>query len=145
MYIVSKFTKAILTFTFLVSVSSSLFASADKDAIQGYIDKGIEYGNAGRIDKAIQEFEKILIIDPNNVDAFNNLGVAYFRLKDLNKSLHYHTKAVETDSANPMVYFNRGLLLGKYMHQDSGAIADYTIAIELEPKFVRAYLNRAIA
>ena len=72
----NKITKSFVTFVFIASVSTSIHSSTGKEAIQNYINKGIEYGNSGQLDKAINEFEKILKIDPNNVDAFNNLGDA---------------------------------------------------------------------
>ena len=133
-------------FISLCTYSTNAFSEPEQnEIIQNHINQGIQYGQAGQIENAIKEFEKILLIDPNNVDAFNNLGVAYFRLNDLEKSLYYHTKAVEAESNNPRIYFNRGLLLGKYMFRDKEAIADYTKAINLEPNFPRAYLNRGLA
>lgn len=122
-----------------------LAAQSQSEIIQEHIDQGIKYGQSGQIDHAIKEFEHILLIDPNNVDAFNNLGVAYFHLRDFKKSLYYQSKAVDTEPKNPQIYFNRGLLLGKYMFKDREAISDYTKAISLEPKYVRAYLNRGLA
>ncbi len=131
------------TFTYSSTVLSS--SKQQNDIIQNYIDQGIQYGQSGQMENAIKEFEKILLIDPNNVDALNNLGVAYFRLNDLEKSLFYHTKAVEVQSSNPRIYSNRALLLGKYMYRDKEAIADYTKAINLDRNFQRAYLNRGLA
>lgn len=133
--------------TIFVSFLATGYVDADDHSAstKEHIDKGVRYGNAGAIEKAIDEFEAILEYDPDNTDAFNNLGVAYFRLGKFEKSLHYHTKAVETSSDNPRVHFNRGLLLGKYMGRHADAIQDYSAAIRLDPDFGRAYLNRAFA
>ena len=133
----------ILIFLFLCTNATS--ESSQKKVIQNHIDAGIKYGQQGKIEKAIIEFKEILAIAPDNVDAFNNLGVAYFQLKDYKKSLFYQTKAVELNPSDPRIYFNRGLLFGKYMYEDEKAIADYTQAIQLYPKYTRAYLNRGLA
>jgi len=124
----------------------SLHAESPKpETIKKLISQGIAYGNAGQMDQAIATFKHVLNIDPGNMDALNDLGVAYFRLNDLNRSLFYHTAAIEAAPNDPRLYFNRGLLLSKYMHQDKKAIRDFTRTIELAPSYVRAYLNRALA
>jgi len=43
------------------------------------------------------------------------------------------------------MYFFRGQIYGKYKYEDTKAIKDYTKAIELQPKYSRAYLNRALS
>lgn len=113
--------------------------------IQDHIDNGIRYGNAGNFEKAIGEFKQVLQLDPRNIHAYNNLGAAYFRLGNVDGAISSYSKAIDLGIADANMYFYRGMMYGKYKQEDAKAIKDYSKAIELEPKYSRAYLNRALA
>jgi tetratricopeptide (TPR) repeat protein len=130
----------------LISVESGAQNKLPKNgAIQEHIDKGIQFGNSGNFEKAISEFKHVLQLDPRNIHAYNNIGVAYFRLGDIDGAISSYTKAIDLGIADANMYFYRGLMYGKYKQEDAKAIKDYSKAIELEPKYSRAYLNRALA
>lgn len=114
-------------------------------AIQEHIDRGIRFGNAGDFEKAISEFKQVLRIDPKNIHAYNNLGVVYFRLGEIDRVITAYTKAIDLGIADANMYFYRGLMYGKYKGEDAKAIKDYSRAIELDPKYSRAYLDRALS
>jgi tetratricopeptide (TPR) repeat protein len=119
--------------------------SPQNPEIQKHIDKGIQFGNGGDFEKAIAEFKEVLKLDPKNVHAYNNIGVAYFRIGNLDQAIAYYSKAIDLGIADANMYFFRGQMYGKYQQEDAKAIKDYTKAIELQPKFSRAYLNRALS
>ncbi len=119
--------------------------SSQNPEVQKHIDKGIQFGNEGDFEKAIAEFKEVLKLDPKNVHAYNNIGVAYFRTGNLDQAIAYYTKAIDLGIADANMYFFRGQMYGKYQQEDAKAIKDYTKAIELQPKFSRAYLNRALS
>jgi len=148
----SKLRITVTLFTVLfVVVSFSLLdvEAADNpqqdQAVQKHIDKGIQFGNEGDFEKAISEFKEVLKLDPKNVHAYNNIGVAYFRIGNLDEAIIYYTKAIDLGVADASIYFFRGQIYGKYKYEDAKAIKDYTKAIELQPKYSRAYLNRALS
>jgi tetratricopeptide (TPR) repeat protein len=119
--------------------------SSQNPEVQKHIDKGIQFGNEGDFEKAISEFKEVLKLDPKNVHAYNNIGVAYFRIGNLDEAITYYTKAIDLGIADASMYFFRGQIYGKYKYEDAKAIKDYTKAIELQPKYSRAYLNRALS
>ena len=43
---------------------------------------------------SIEDFKKVLEIDPNNTSAINSIGVAYFEFKKYKKAVEYFNKAV---------------------------------------------------
>ena len=88
---------------------------------------------------------KVLQLDPKNIHAYNNLGVIYFRLGNIDGVISSYTKAINLGIADANMYFFRGLMYGKYKDKDAKAIKDYSKAIELNPNFTIAYLNRAFA
>jgi len=139
----------LVIFSIVVSFSCMDVGAADNSPqsseIQKHIDKGIQFGNEGDFEKAISEFKEVLKLDPKNVHAYNNIGVAYFRIGNLDEAIAYYTKAIDLGIADANMYFFRGQMFGKYRQEDAKAIKDYTKAIELQPKFSRAYLNRALS
>jgi tetratricopeptide (TPR) repeat protein len=137
---------AALVVASLISVETLAQDKLPKNgAIQEHIDKGMQLGNSGNFEKAISEFKQVLKLDPRNIHAYNNIGVAYFRLGDIDGAISSYTKAIDLGIADANMYFYRGLMYGKYKQEDVKAINDYSKAIELEPKYSRAYLNRALA
>jgi tetratricopeptide (TPR) repeat protein len=97
------------------------------------LSKGEALFNEGKIEEAIQCFEEILKGDPNNTDAYNNLGVISFSLGNAQSAETFLLKTLEIDPnhVNALmnisdVYSASGLIneSAKYM----------TKAIELEPK-----------
>jgi len=141
---------ALLLFFCIAIVFSTVEVTAADDSsqnpeVQKHIDKGIRFGKEGDFDKAITEFKEVLKLDPKNVHAYNNIGVAYFRTGNLDQAISYYTKAIDLGIADANMYFFRGQMYGKYQQEDAKAIKDYTKAIELQPKFSRAYLNRALS
>ena len=119
--------------------------SSQNPEAQKHIDKGIQFGDEGDFEKAIAEFKEVLKLDPKNVHAYNNIGIAYFRTGNLDQAIAYYTKAIDLGIADANMYFFRGQMYGKYQQEDAKAIKDYTKAIELQANFSRAYLNRALS
>ena len=56
-------------------------------------NKGMTNLNFGNFSKAIDDFNKILKINPNFFQAYNHLGVAYENLGDREKSIKYYIKS----------------------------------------------------
>lgn len=66
------------TFTFLVA--GLLFVTGLKAQS---IQEGVNHLNAGRVNSAIKNFEKMLAVNPNNIDAIYWLGQSYFDLDEI--------------------------------------------------------------
>ena len=74
-------------------------------------------------------------------DAYNNLGLAYWRLDRFEQSLIPYNVAIELNPNHDSAYMNRGNSYA-FLKKDSLAIADYTRALEINPKDDFAYMNR---
>lgn len=55
--------------------------------ISDLIKKGRDYYNKGQCDIALEIFNKVLIIYPNNISALNKIGNIYFELNNLTEAL----------------------------------------------------------
>lgn len=119
-------------------------AAPQDPVIQKRLAEGIRLGKDGDYEQAIAEFKEILKLDPKNVHALNNIAAAYFKLKDVDKAASYFTNAVDLGVANSTTYFFRGIIFDRHRNDKAKAIKDFSKAIELEPNFSKAYLNRAL-
>jgi tetratricopeptide (TPR) repeat protein len=111
---------------------------------EGYYLLGMAYQEQEIISKAIETYEKLLVIDPDFVEAYYNLGyINLVYLQELELAIHYFGKVISLDPGKTDAYFNRG-----YSYELAGdpvnARKDYRKALEISPNYERAVngLNR---
>jgi Tfp pilus assembly protein PilF len=66
------------------------------------------YQERGRHKEALEEFKKVLLIDPNYVKAYNGMGVSYDLLGDFARAIEYYNDALKLDPNLGYVYNNLG-------------------------------------
>lgn len=94
--------------------------------------------STNRINEAIQQYEKLIILNPVNKYAYYNLGYIYLVYKnDYNKSIYNFTKSIEIDSSYAEAYYNRGLAY-EQLGQVDKAIADYKTSLRYKTNFDKA-------
>lgn len=64
----------------------------------------------GDIDGAVTEFETALLIDPDNVNVRNSLGVCYGVKKNYEKALALFERLIQLDSEDVMALYNAGMV-----------------------------------
>lgn len=111
---------------------------------EGYYMLGMFYQGQENFEKAVEIYEKLIVVSPGYKEAFYNLGyinlVHYF---DFDASVDYFTKAISIDPKYTDAYFNRGYsyeLMGDF----SNARKDYQKALEITPNYENSIngLNR---
>ena len=75
-------------------------------------ERGNELFNEGKYVDAIGYYDQELSINPNNVDALYNKGLALAHLKRYNGAITYYDKALEIDPNNAKILDNKRLTLG---------------------------------
>ncbi len=91
-------------------------------------------------EKAITAFNRCIEIVPQYQDAFGQLGLAYFRIGDMDNALKNYEKALAYDSKDATVYSNMGIIyFNKKNIQKAQEV--YQKAVELDPRFVDAWRN----
>ncbi len=103
---------------------------------------GVEYYNKGKMEKALEEFQKAIEINPFYAEAYNNLGAVYLYKEEYEKAIPYLEKAIEVDPAYGFPHYNLAIAL-HYLGKDEGAIAELKQAIKLNPRNFKAYYNMA--
>lgn len=97
--------KALVHAGFLEPYSAVVF-----DAVSLNIS-GDDLFNQGRISEAIAEYEKALVIDAQETNVLNSLGVCYGHLGQMELARENFEKAVEAAPDDHMAHYNLGLAL----------------------------------
>ncbi len=108
-----------------------------------YYEIANDYFDRGDYDKAIENYNMAILLNPLFSEAYFGRALCYYKLKDFDKAIQDYTKAIELDPKNPIIYNNRGDAY--YRKQQFGeAIKDYDKAIMLNPNYMKAYYNRGL-
>jgi tetratricopeptide (TPR) repeat protein len=123
--------------------SSTLPKPTPAQAIAGKtsFDSGKALLEKKEYDKAINAFTDAIRLDPNDVAAYFNRGLAYDNQHKFDEAIRDYTEAIRLDPNDVAAYYGRGLAYYK-QHKFDEAIRDYTEAIRLDPNDVAAYVNR---
>ena len=92
--------------------------------------------------RAIADFDKVLELQPDNIDALILRGDAYSQLGQAGRALVDLNRAVADAPDNAQAVLHRGVAQGR-RGEDRLALADYDQAIKLNPRYVDALVNRA--
>ena len=113
----------------------------DNQNAHAYYLRGMAYADKGLYDKAKEDFEQALTMNPRHWAALLNRGVIEgirgfhdAALKDLDM-------AIMINDARAEAFFNRGLILGQ-IGQYRRALEDMSQAIVLNPRYAKAYTYR---
>lgn len=113
------------------------------DINQQTYEAGIEALKNNEIDFAIELLIQATTSSPELEFAFTNLGLAYFKLEDFEKSEQAFQKAINTNIYDFIAYNHLGII--KRMHGDfANARTSYEKAVSINSKYADAYLNLGI-
>lgn len=88
----------------------------------------------------IHNYRKALALDSNYVDAWNNLGVAYYYYGNIDSAVYCLKRALDINPEYPPAHNNVAYMLDAMGEYDK-AIAHYQKAIQLRPFYVTALAN----
>ena len=112
--------------------------------VQGYLQSGISAQMENKLDDAITYYDKVISLDPENANVYNNRGNAYADKSDFGSAIADYSKAIDLDPEDASAYNNRGIAY-RYTGDFGAAIEDYSKAIDLDPEITQAYNNRGVA
>ena len=92
-------------------------------------------------EEAVNHYTQSIELDPNQITAYNNRGLAYTNLRNYNSAINDFHRAIEINPNYADAYNNRGVAYIRQGKRDH-AIDDYSRAIELNPDYAPAYYNR---
>ncbi len=111
--------------------------------IESY-NKGVQMFNADKIEEAIEAFKKAAVIDPNRVETYRNLAVAYARAKRFEEAIGAFQKAIELDPNSPETLLNMGMVYYQ-MEKFKESAETLEKVLELQPDNVDAITTLGLA
>ena len=105
--------------------------------------RGVAYKNKGNYDRAIEDYDKSIDLQPAYAAAWNNRSVAHAIVGRLDAALADCNESLRLKS-QPAVLDTRGLVYLK-MGEIDKAIADYDAALNGDPKLAGSLYGRGLA
>ena len=102
--------------------------------------RGRVFADSGEFDKAIEQFEAVLKIDPQNVEALNNLGLSLALAGRAGEAIEPLPVLLRLKPNDADVHCNLGSALLAQGRNLEDAIAHLRRATELKPAMVQAYV-----
>ena len=127
------------------SLAISSFRTAieqENDYYKAYIQLGLLHFNQPN-NLAKEYIKNALRIDSNSLEALYAYGMICQEKGDYNEAIETYHKILSIDEYREP-YFNLGFIHQEYLKVYDVAIENYTKAIEIEPRYVDAYYNRAL-
>jgi superkiller protein 3 len=113
------------------------------DNPRAYYQIGRIFQDAGQLPAAAASYNKALELKPGYPEAAEAMAGIYAQTKSPEKAKELYQQAEKTGGESAELYFNRGV--ASYKNNDfAGAEAAYLKALELDPKFYKAYNNLAV-
>src|SRR4030042_1965387 len=125
----------------LVSCAQQKRPAADATAtFNAHVRQGSYYLNQGSYEKALEEFDRALALNPSSAKAYNLSGVVHSRQKNYQSAEGRFLKAVAADASFAPAYNNLG---GVYAMQNQWSAAKemLTKAISLSPDMASAHFS----
>lgn len=107
-------------------------------------ERGYQRLQSGDYKGALEDFNEVVRLEPNDAENYLNRGLVKEKLKDLPGALSDYSHALKLDEKNARAWVCRGNLVSKLGNWKE-AVEDYDVAIVLDPSYAIAYFNRGIA
>ncbi len=133
------------------------------DAIKKYPESEAAYRNRGsylinkeaydlgeknigerEMDRALEDFNISIAINPNNAKVFTNRANIHGLKGHFDLALSDYSKSIELDKTDEQIFFNRAVTYSM-MKQFDKAIEDFTTVLKMKPQFKIAKESRAYA
>jgi tetratricopeptide (TPR) repeat protein len=115
----------------------------DPSTTLAFLERGILLASRKRAyERAIEDLDKVLVLEPDNVLALIRRGQAYSQLGETGRGLVDLDRAIALAPYSSQAYFYRGLIYGR-RDETAAALSDYDVAVQRGPYNVEALASRA--
>jgi protein O-mannosyl-transferase len=106
-----------------------------------YNNLGLAYDKTGRVERAFEDYNRAIALNPSYYLAYNNRGLAFDKTGQVDKALADFNRAIALNPSYDDAYYNRANVFYKTgLFKES--IEDLDRAIGLDPEYYKAYNNR---
>lgn len=107
---------------------------------QALINLGVTYLRHNQPEKALEYFNKTLVVAPRSTQVYNNMGTALYALGRYDEAIQAQERALQLDPRSAEAYSNLGILY-KHRGDFDKAAAFFEKAISLKPTFLVPYIH----
>jgi len=128
-----------------ITICSRIIDNTPNQIGNALLFRGYAYKHMRLVDEALNDFFKVIEINPNQWEAYSCIGdLKYEVYDDLAGAVEAYSLAIKANANNDDTYFKRASM--KYKLEDvSGVIFDCTEAIDINQNNIYAYRLRAAA
>jgi Flp pilus assembly protein TadD/peroxiredoxin len=101
---------------------------------------GVALFQHGYLDEAAASFKQVTVSQPNNAEAFYNLGTLYLRKNALAEAQKFLSQTVSLKPDYPEAWNNLGMIAAQ-QNDATAAISNFRHSLDLRPNYVTAMLN----
>ena len=112
--------------------------------LEELLRQGREHLAAGRVQQALHCFQSVLAADPRNADALHFRGILAYRSGDRAAAVEWLRRAVDMKPYHAEFHNNLAAVYGEMGRKDE-AIMHFSIATQLNPRYLAAFVNLARA
>ncbi len=113
-----------------------------KDSAKLYFTKGLVQTKLKRYNDAIQEFQRSLVVNGNQAQAYINIGNVYYYKNELDSASSYLKKGLELDASEVNGFNTLGLIATKQKAYDT-ALINFNKVLTLDDKNAWSLNNKA--
>jgi lipoprotein NlpI len=115
-----------------------------RDLARLYFTRGVAYRIKGQHDRAIQDFDQTIRLNPQNVQTFIDRGISYEAKGQHDRAIQDFDQAIRLNPQNAWTFIDRGISY-EAKGQHDRAIQDFDQATRLDPQNALAFKNRGLA
>jgi len=108
-----------------------------------YTNRADSRSDRGEFEKAMEDYDRALELNPEYVDALNNRGMIRGLQQQYQEAIRDFDEAIRIRPDFAKAYNNRGNAR-RFLGDADGALQDFTRAINIKPTYLDAYINRGI-
>ena len=114
-----------------------------KQLATAFNNRGVAYKSKGEFDRALEDYNQAIILNPSFASAYNNRGVIYRLKGDYNRAIRDYDEAIWLDNNIPALFYNRAIAYSEKQDYDH-AIEDFEMVLRFNQKNALALYGRGV-
>jgi|SRR6266446_6952130 tetratricopeptide (TPR) repeat protein len=114
-----------------------------KQLATAFNNRGVAYKSKGEFDRALEDYNQAILLNPSFASAYNNRGVIYRLKGDYNRAIRDYDEAIWLDNNIPALFYNRAIAYSEKQDYDH-AIEDFEMVLRFNQKNALALYGRGV-